>query len=80
MNLDTDGAAEQRTGFFRGITAIHVLYVYFVDPLLMTFIRIHARGVLDMILVHILPPIIVPALVPAHLTVAHQGVACKRGI
>ena len=30
----------------------------------------------DVILVHVLPAVIVPALVPAHLTVVDQRVAC----
>ena len=32
----------------------------------------------DVILVHVLPAVIVPALVPAHLTVADQWVACTQ--
>lgn len=53
----------------------HVWNVDFVDFVLSAIRRINTGGVLDMVLVHILPPIIVPSLVPTHLTVTYQGVA-----
>ena len=37
--------------------------------------RICALGVSDVILVNILPAIVVPFPVPAHFTVAYQGIA-----
>ena len=42
--------------------------------MLLAIVGVGAVRVPDMILIHLLPAVIVPFPVPAHLTVTHQGV------
>ena len=44
------------------------------DVVLLAVVGVCAVRVPDVVLVHLLPAVIVPFAVPAHLTVAHQGV------
>ena len=48
------------------------------DVVLLAVVGVGAVRVPDVVLVHLLPAVIVPFPVPAHLTVAHQGVTCSQ--
>ena len=48
------------------------------DVVLLAVVGVGAVRVPDVILVHLLPAVIIPFPVPAHLTVAHQGVTYRQ--